>query len=195
MSEGALVTFAATVLGGLISLGSTWGMMRFQERARRRENEMQVLQFKHAIFCEVDAFVKSYMSVTGSALEKCEEGRRFMLRFPVGEDYFPIFENNTSLLMAMDSAQRKLVVSVYAAMKVLIDGFRNNDELIAEYNGSRSSDAVSGRGMFKNFNRVTLEFSGDLAQHRAVLVERHTVLMARYHEFCEVFAGHDVGAG
>lgn len=124
---GGLIAGTFTVIATVLSFRH----QRKQQAEIEAKNELSLLQ---AIYSEIDILWSRYNEGIGQFLESLDDGQPFLRKYPMFQDYFPVYRRNTAhIVRIQDNVIQRLIVSIYTKATGLVDSIINNNELVDKY--------------------------------------------------------------
>lgn len=121
--------FVSAALGAFATIIAVrWTITHQNEKHQEQKND-EIKAVLSAIKTEMLLCFETYMEI-GKELEDLGEGKPFEILYRVEEDYFAIFNGNSSFIGTLPAELRLKVVKAYIDMKSLLDTFRLNNENI-----------------------------------------------------------------
>ena len=88
----------SVLIGGSLTLAATLYAHRLQVKHKNIEEDKQLKHFIQGIHDELDTIWGLYMNGVGKQLEGIEQNEGFMYYYPIEQDYFTFYSNNTSMV-------------------------------------------------------------------------------------------------
>lgn len=121
-------------IAGFFSLRAVDRSAKKDSEMRKKEEESLLNAFLLSIRDEVDTLWNRYMWGIGEELEKLPENQPFLWQYPLTQNYFSVYDNNSSLIGKIkEDNLRKLIIITYTQAKGLIDSYRFNNEMVKTY--------------------------------------------------------------
>lgn len=126
------------VLGGVITgyfaLHSTDKAHENQQK-RADENEEKIIKgLLQAIHDEIETIWDRYQETMGSQLDTLEGDAPLTFYYPLVSDFFTVYNGNSFLIGRVPSNDlRKQIIKTYTLAKGMVDSFRLNNDLVANY--------------------------------------------------------------
>jgi len=125
--------------GGLISLITTHWSNKHKDRSDQRVEDKVTLHTLISLRSELNALYNRYHSQAGNVLENTPAQDAPAIYFPVEEDYFPIYRNNTFIIGKINREQTvENVVNCYILASALFDSIRYNNGLCQKFSDLES---------------------------------------------------------
>lgn len=122
-------SMAASLMGALATIIAVrWTITHEKEKSEIATKE-EIRAICSAIKAEIAACFELYMEM-GANLEALGENQPFEHIYRVEENYFAVFDGNSSFLGRLSADSRNKIVKAYVDMKSLLDTFRLNNENI-----------------------------------------------------------------
>jgi len=175
---GLIGVVVGGLLTGFFSIYSINKIEKNQRAAKVDADNKAVKSLQQAIHDEIEAVYDRYQSSMGAQIETLQEGFPLLLVYPIGQDYFSIYNGNALAIGQIDDHDlRRLIVRTYVLSKGLIDSYRMNNELLAK---------------FEYWNLIAQETNSEIhklnvAAHHARLVEYSKQLKKLHIEAKESF--------
>lgn len=133
-----LGSFISAIVGGLIagtaSLLATRQAHRNNLELQSKNNSIVIKRIIQAIHDEITTIWELYEKKVGPEIEKLNEGEPLLLYFPIGQEYFTIYNANAAYIGSIENHDlRKAIVMTYTKAKNIIDNLKMNDELLSKY--------------------------------------------------------------
>lgn len=127
------------LIGGFITLiAVNVAHKRALERDIERERFL-VKGFLDSIHDEVEVIWKRYQDTMGDKVEKLPEGAPLLMYYPVTQDYFTVYNGNSSLIGKIENHElRQSIIAVYTKAKGLLDSYKMNNEMLQKYENFNS---------------------------------------------------------
>lgn len=120
-----------TLIGGLMSCVSAWWVWRLTRKHEVSRAAEITRNRLGAIHDELVATWERYNGQIGHRFETADPLSPPLMIMPIGEDYFPIYRNNTDAVAQISDAQaRHLLPKTYICAVGMIDSLRFNNELV-----------------------------------------------------------------
>lgn len=130
-----------SVIGGVISLGTSLWSLHAQNKCRQKLDRINVKHSLSAIRSELFTVYKRYSQQMGHLLEHNSADQCPFVVFPIQEEYFPIYKNNTSVIGRIQSDKvREQVITAYILAVAMIDSVRMNNSLVEKIDNSTTQD-------------------------------------------------------
>lgn len=131
-----ITSLFGTIVGGLISLISTWIIT-----SRTHKHNFEILDKKQNM--EADAITKALVTEL-YALKQifehefipkiCNDETYLNYEYPLGTDYFSIFNSNTSNIGKIKNDElRTCIINLYVMAKFFLDSIVTNNKALADY--------------------------------------------------------------
>lgn len=125
----------AALIGAAVGGGVTWLTTRElidqQIKLEKVKSELIQIHFIKAVKTEIKILKDIYMQMVGNETEKLKVGEPLNLTWSNHQDYFTIYQGNSSFIGGVtDDVLRELIVATYAKAKGLLDSYSHNNELV-----------------------------------------------------------------
>jgi hypothetical protein len=158
--ETVILSGIAALVGSAVSLLAVYLTHRWEKKKEEEREKEIIFGFYQAIHDEVETLWEIYMERSGNQIETLKNNEPVLFYWPVGFDYFTVFNNNNFLISRIkDNDLRKEIVTTYTLAKGLVDTFRFNNDLIYKYEQA-----------------CTIYHETQLETHQAVIQSQHAVL-------------------
>jgi len=183
--------YSSILIGGGITLIGTiigvWGSYFFQRKINNNDEKQKINSFLVSIKAEISNVWNRYYETVGKKVEALNENEGLNLFYPVFDNYFVVYDNNTNCLGNLDKELSEIIVKTYILAKGLKDSFVFNNSLINEIR--RYSDLVNERqetkyckiereqviGMYKGYGN-------DIRKMHFLLKENKDILLSEIDE-------------
>jgi len=137
-----LIPLGAAILGAIIGGGLTgYFTLRAvkdnyanQLNFRENEDKKQRTNVISAIYFEIKSLRKVYEKGMGSIIDELPKDEPLLWFYPIIEDYFTVFNNNTQFIGKLNRELAHSIIEFYILSKSLADSFRLNNSLFEKYN-------------------------------------------------------------
>ncbi|MFH2144590.1 MAG: hypothetical protein ABII75_00985 [Candidatus Omnitrophota bacterium] len=124
-------TALGAFIGSCITLIATIISHHLQCSAQQQREKKEIEGFLQAIHDEIETLWKVYMEGMGNLLEATPINSPLPYYYPLTQEYFTIYVNNTSFVSKIeDIVLRKNIVETYVQAKGVIDSYKMNHELV-----------------------------------------------------------------
>ncbi|MCF6766526.1 hypothetical protein L3V82_12180 [Thiotrichales bacterium 19S3-7] len=129
-----LIPLIGALVGGLFTLVSaSYSFYKLRSHSLDIEKR-QVENFVKSIRVELNVLFDQYMGSMGTAVENLQQDQKLDLYYPLTQDYFIVYHNNSRLIGSIeDSYVRNQIIRIYTVAKGLVDSFRMNNEILSNY--------------------------------------------------------------
>lgn len=125
-----LAGFLGSIVGGGSSFGAIWIQARIGRRNQRDQEHEIVQNYLLALRAEIETLWKRYEETAGQLIVALPLNQPLIGFWPVGHDYFSVYQGNSFLLgRVKDDELRLLIVKTYTIARGIIDSFRLNNEM------------------------------------------------------------------
>lgn len=122
------------LLGGLTTLLASWWQHHLEKKRNEIENNKSINATIEAIKTELVCLLERYDQTIGKLVETLKDNESFLYYYYATEDYFTIYNQNSSLIgQISDACLRKNIISVYINIKGLLETYKINNGLIDKY--------------------------------------------------------------
>jgi len=126
------------LIGGGMAVIAVFISHKLSENAAKKRETMHVRGILQAIHDEIEILWKVYSSVIGDKFESLQDGKPFLIYWPVNQNYFTVYENNAEFIGKIkDNNLRKQIVTTYTLAKSLIDSFCFNNTMVQKWDDER----------------------------------------------------------
>ncbi|MFH2137399.1 MAG: hypothetical protein ABII88_02685 [Candidatus Omnitrophota bacterium] len=154
-------TAIGAFIGSSITLLATIISHYLQCSAQQQKEEKEIKGFLQAIHDEIETLWKIYTEGMGNILEATPINTPLPYYYPLTQEYFTIYVNNTSFVSKIeDIVLRKNIVETYVQAKGLIDSYKMNNELVYKYEHS----AWTYQETQSNIHKISMD-----AHHKALI--------------------------
>jgi hypothetical protein len=128
-----VIGFVAAYIGARATLRATQEQHRNNLELQRQSQNETVRGVVQAIHAELKSLLEIYSSEYEQEWEKYTPGDAFWSFYPISQNYFTIFENNSAVIgLIPDDAIRTSIVRTYLHAKGLVDSHLYNNRLLEE---------------------------------------------------------------
>lgn len=128
---------ASTLLGGALAIAGGFAATILAHTLQARRKRRTELEFSRNLLrllrCELEALREIYDTGIGKLLNELPDGKLFMYRLALTEDWFSMFNTNAVHLGRIEGELSRQIIKVYALMKRLIEEYRINNGYIKEF--------------------------------------------------------------
>ncbi len=162
MINEMFVPFLAALLGAIIGgVFTLWGVRKaydFDLLKQKIYDQNEVNNFEQMIRTEIETLWSSYQEGIGASLEALPNNTPFELIYPVSQNYFSVYDNNTVLLGKIsDNDKRKLIVTIYVQAKGLLDSYRMNNESLYKLEQTIFFNQQNNNSFFRQLQNSQIE--------------------------------------
>ncbi|HHT0591910.1 TPA: hypothetical protein ACTXXA_003585 [Legionella anisa] len=123
--------FIGAIIGGLLSLAATYLTHSLEKKRQLAEEDNRGKVFLKSIQSEIENIFCVYNDRVGKQIEELEDETCFNFIFPIKQNYFNIYESQTSLLgLVKNEELRSKIINCYIEMKGIVDSFLMNNTLL-----------------------------------------------------------------
>ena len=128
------MAFAGAIIGGLITYLGVRRTLSHADLVRMQDRQGILLGLVQALQTEVATLHEVYETGEwGQTIESLAEGQALMSYFPVDQDYFVVYRNNTNQVgLIPDEKLRRGIVATYVKMMGFVDSLRHNNWMLAQ---------------------------------------------------------------
>jgi hypothetical protein len=138
--------FASTLLGGALAIAGGFAATFLAHNLQARRKRREALEFSKNLLrllrCELEAVREIYDTGIGKLLNELPNGKLFMYRLALTEDWFSIFNTNAVHLGRIEAELSRQTIKVYALMKRLIEEYRINNVYIKEFDDATAESRL-----------------------------------------------------
>lgn len=133
--QPALIALVGALVGGLCAIYGAYVTHRNNLKEYSLKEKGEIDNFLRAIHTEIATVWERYEKTYKPHVDSLKDGEYLNEEYPITQDYFTVYNNNTNLLGKLeDSDLRRSVVVVYTQAKALIDSLLCNNESLRKYN-------------------------------------------------------------
>ena len=178
LENDVLSTFFAALIGsfmgGLYTLEGVRESHRLEIIRNQSEEENLIANFLQMIHTEINVLWDQYNEKMGKTLETLPNNSPLQLYYPISQDYFSVYNNNTMILGKIENERlRTLITTIYSMAKGLVDGFKMNNELLNKFEQTIVFNQQTNNSFMQ---RMQQEQLNNLAQYATHLKESHKEL-------------------
>lgn len=118
--------------GALVAI-LAFGLSYWRYRVDKASDEKkQIESFLNSIKSEISSIWSRYYDTIGKSIESLKEDEGFDSYYPIFDNYFIVYDNNTNLIGSLDKELSEILVKTYIIAKGLKDSFVFNNQLLNE---------------------------------------------------------------
>jgi hypothetical protein len=126
--------FMGVLIGGLLALAGTLLAHWLNYRSRTKADKKIIESVLLAIQAEVRNLHQTYNESVGEKLSNLSPDTPFQFYYPVSQDYFTVFTNNSALIGKIPNNElRNLIINTYVKSKGLIDSYKMNNYMLERW--------------------------------------------------------------
>lgn len=128
-----ITALIGAVIGGLFTLR---GVDR-EAKITRAETERSDLELQLSVLKGIEGEISTLINIYNKRMQRHIEGIKpgemLLISFPIGDDNFTFYEQNAKLIAKLDDAARDSIINIYTYARSLVQSFKGNNQLVAEY--------------------------------------------------------------
>lgn len=132
-----LSSFITALIGALIGGLFTLRGVDREAKITRAETERSDLELQLSVLKgvkgEISTLINIYNKRMQKHIEEIKPGEMILISFPIGDDNFTFYEQNAKLIAKLDDAARDSIINIYTYARSLVQSFKGNNQLVAEY--------------------------------------------------------------
>ncbi|MCK7252854.1 hypothetical protein [Enterobacter roggenkampii] len=132
-----LSSFITALIGAFIGGLFTLRGVDRQAKITRAETERSDLELQLSVLKGIKGEVSTLINIYNKRMQRHIEGIRpgemLLISFPIGDDNFTFYEQNAKLIAKLDDAARDSIINIYTYARSLVQSFKGNNQLVAEY--------------------------------------------------------------
>ncbi|MHA0955971.1 hypothetical protein ACR9HV_09435 [Enterobacter ludwigii] len=132
-----LSSFITALIGALIGGLFTLRGVDREAKITRAETERSDLELQLSVLKgvkgEISTLINIYNKRMQKHIEEIKPGEMLLISFPIGDDNFTFYEQNAKLIAKLDDAARDSIINIYTYARSLVQSFKGNNQLVAEY--------------------------------------------------------------
>jgi hypothetical protein len=164
-------------VGGSFTLAGAVYEGRRQLKQLQRSSDEKRIATLTGVREEISSLISLYLSRMKEPLETYDRKSPFYHIFPITQNYFTFYEENSSFLAEVSSETLTLIVSFYTSARSLIDSYRGNNSLIEKIDSFTVTSYSVVNEQYKNHFERYYEIATDYGQG---LIKIHYEVMQRY---------------
>lgn len=133
-SEVLSSNLVASLVGGFFTALAVVITIRNESSKTRNADRNEINAICEAIQTEIASLLMHYKEVS-ERVQNLKENQPYEFSYRIDQDYFSVFNSNTSALGKLPSTVRVDIVTAYIKMKSLIDTFKENNHILESYEG------------------------------------------------------------
>ena len=171
------MAFVGAVIGGFITYVGVRRTLNHADSVRNQDRQQILLGVYQALHTEVATLREVYETGDwGHAIENLAEGHPLASFFPVEQDYFVVYRNNTNLIgLIPEEKLRREIVATYVKMMGFIDSIRHNNWLLAQLEDARREPLLPPRTA--GIEKSMVEYAVKIRNMHCVLKESSRSLL------------------
>ncbi|MDE4079186.1 MULTISPECIES: hypothetical protein [Enterobacter cloacae complex] len=165
-----LSSFITALIGAVIGGFFTLRGVDREAKITRAEAEKNALDLQLSVLKgikgEVSTLINIYNKRMQYHIERIEPGGMLLISFPVGEDNFIFYEQNAREIAKLNDTARDSIINIYTYARSLIQSFKGNNQLIAEYEKIffDMADNNKDKEMYERLHEAKIAVMVDYAQ-------------------------------
>lgn len=132
-----LSSFITALIGAFIGGLFTLRGVDRQAKITRAETERSDLELQLSVLKGIKGEISTLINIYNKRMQRHIEGIRpgemLLISFPIGDDNFTFYEQNAKLIAKLDDAARDSIINIYTYARSLVQSFKGNNQLVAEY--------------------------------------------------------------
>jgi len=133
--QPAFIALVGALVGGGCAIYGVYVTHENNLKEHEIKEENEVRNFLKAIHSEILTIWERYSNTYKVEVDGIRDGQWLNYIYPIKQDYFTVYNNNTHLLGKIQNNDlRKRIVVAYTQAKGLIDSLVSNNESLEEYN-------------------------------------------------------------
>ena len=130
----AIMAIVAGVIGSALTIIALLVSLSRQRKAAEQKEKGLVENLLRAIHSEITIIWDGYYENVGKEIEKLGENQPFPIHYPMGKNFFTIYDGNASSIGYLaDDELRKMIINTYVISKCMIDLLHRNNDLLQLY--------------------------------------------------------------
>ena len=118
---------------GLFVILGTWLSYLYQKHITKKDEEAKINSILLAVKIEISTLWNRYNKEMGPLIESLEGDTGLNTYYPVFDDYFVIYNNNTEFIGNIDKELGALIIKTYIVAKGLKDSLLFNNQLLNKF--------------------------------------------------------------
>ena len=158
----AIMAIVAGVIGSALTIVAMLVSLSRQQQAAEQKEKGLIENLLRSIQSEITIIWAGYYENVGEKIEKLGEDQPFLIHYPMGKNFFTIYDSNASSIGYLaDSELRKMIINTYVTSKCMIDLLHRNNDLLQLYQKAETTETG------------TADAEKALVTHAKVLKENH----------------------
>ena len=130
----AIMAIVAGVVGSALTIIAMLLSLSRQQKSAEQKERGRFNSLLQAIQSEITIIWSGYYENVGKEIERLGEDQLFLIHYPMGKNFFTIYDNNASLIGYLeDSELRNMIINAYVISKCTIDLLHHNNDLLPPY--------------------------------------------------------------
>ncbi|MEI7222302.1 hypothetical protein WCT82_14895 [Pectobacterium carotovorum] len=161
-----ITALIGAVIGGMFTLR---GVDR-EAKISRAEADKEALELQLSVLKgvkgEVSTLINLYNKRMQHRIENISPGEILDVIFPIGDDNFTFYEQNAKIIAKLNDTPRDSIINIYTYARSLIQSFKGNNQLVAEYEKIifDMADNNKNKEMYEKLHAAKIEVMSDYAQ-------------------------------
>ena len=177
LSSGFVIlgTWLSVILG-------TWLSYFYQGKITKKDEDKKTKLFLISIKSEISSVWSHYEETAGRLIENLKDNEGFDFYYPIFDNYFVVYDNNTNLIGNLDKDLNEILVKTYILAKSLKDSFICNNHLLNEMKRYHDLAQETGikhysiqhqtcRGIWQDYGKGIQEIHFKLKKSKDILIE------------------------
>ena len=137
----AIMAIVAGVVGSALTIIAMLLSLSRQQKSAEQKERGRFNSLLQAIQSEITIIWSGYYENVGKEIERLGEDQPFLIHYPMGKNFFTIYDNNASLIGYLeDSELRNMIINAYVISKCMIDLLHRNNDLLKLYQKAEAAE-------------------------------------------------------
>ena len=130
----AIMAIVAGVVGSALTIIAMLLSLSRQQKAAEQKERGRFNSLLQAIQSELTIIWTGYYENVGKEIEKLSEDQPFLIHYPMGKNFFTVYDSNASLIGYLEDGElRNMIINAYVISKCMIDLLHRNNDLLQLY--------------------------------------------------------------
>lgn len=165
-----LSSFISALIGAVIGGMFTLKGVDREAKISRAEADKEALELQLSVLKgvkgEVFTLINLYNKRMRGYIDNIRSGGILNITFPIGDDNFTFYEQNAMVIAKLNDTPRDSIINIYTYSRSLIQSFKSNNRLVAEYEKILfdMADNNKNKEMYEKLHAAKIEVMIDYAQ-------------------------------
>jgi hypothetical protein len=167
--------FVSALAGGSLALLGVYITHHLENCRKEKEKKFKLNSYLTSIHDEIETIWENYQEKIGPRIISVQPNSPLLVYWPIADDYFSIYSNNTSnIFLINDHGLRKKIIVVYNKAKGMRDSLKMNNHLLSKYEFACSNNLANPTPTNQQMVDANLKV---LVEYADLLRKSHTELV------------------